>query len=127
MVDTLGSPFPFSHLRFAITKRVLEEEKKTKRKTPEEAGDVANDDEEEEDCPSAHDKRARLSMNNNKIEKESEPGEFTNHEDEVRECVGVGPHLDALPPATVSEPHRDPRPSRQEKRKIKILAFKIIK
>lgn len=54
-------------------------------------------------------------MNNNKIEKESEPGEFTNHEDEVRECVGVGPHMGALPPATVSEPPWDRQRSRQEK------------
>lgn len=55
-------------------------------------------------------------MNNNKVEKESEPGEFTNHEDEVRGCVGVGPHLGALPPATVSEAARDRRRSRQEKK-----------
>lgn len=95
----MGSPFPFFSPSLAITKRVLEEDKKTKRKTPEEAGDVADDD--EEDCPTARDKRARLTMNN-KIEKESEPGEFTNHEEEVCMCVGVGPHLGALPPATVS-------------------------
>lgn len=92
----------------AITKRVLEEDKRTKRKTPEVAGDVADDD--KEDCPTARDKRARLTMN--KIEKESEPGEFTNHEEEVCLCVGVGPHLGALSPATVSEPPRHPRSSR---------------
>lgn len=101
--------FLFSSPSLAITKRVLEEDKKTKRKTPEVAGDAAHDD--KEDCPTARDKRARLTMNN-KIEKESEPGEFTNHEEEVRFCVGVGPQLGALSPATVSEPHRDPRSSR---------------
>lgn len=63
-----------------VKKRVLEEKKKRaeqKRKTIR-----GEEEEEEEECPSERGKRPR--MNNNKIEKENEQSEFSNHEEEVR-------------------------------------------
>lgn len=61
-----------------VKKRVLEE----KKKRAEQKRKAIRGEEEEEECPSERGKRPR--MNNNKIEKENEQSEFTNHEEEVR-------------------------------------------
>lgn len=61
---------------------VLEQSaRQTKRKTSDE------EDRGDEDSPSerdTRDKRVRMNNSSNKIEKESEQSEFTNHEEEVR-------------------------------------------